>query len=360
MRYVLTTKIPHYFYCSRCGLCCRGSVQLSRSEYERLLRKAKELKLPINVQERFGRYVMRPIDYYDEKKCTFLTKRNDEYICLIYPERPTFCRFYPLYPGYSRSLDTIFIDILHCPNTTHERKRGFYEITSNDFIYSVIRDVKSCENDFINVLPDLDKPVILFVKRGKVVYSPMIIKYNVVSKINEELCRMLKSSTNIQELVSTIISVQLRIKKIILNSNDLNFNTNFNYKDLVINNHIVLKAVNRVLKELFPDNIVIYDHVNSRMYKLRPNLYDILSLDISSVYNYISEIFLRLPSLLPLYYIPLENMYLRGYLALIIITSLYLSINGDEVWIASNVDAVGLPLLFNYLVNIAQKYYSTI
>jgi len=220
--------------------------------------------------------------------------------------------------------------------------------------------VKSCENDFINVLPDLDKPVILFVKRGKVVYSPMIIKYNVVSKINEELCRMLKSSTNIQELVSTIISVQLRIKKIILNSNDLNFNTNFNYKDLVINNHIVLKAVNRVLKELFPDNIVIYDHVNSRMYKLRPNLYDILSLDISSVYNYISEIFLRLPSLLPLYYIPLENMYLRGYLALIIITSLYLSINGDEVWIASNVDAVGLPLLFNYLVNIAQKYYSTI
>jgi len=335
-------------------------VQLSRSEYERLLRRAKELKLPISIQERFGKYIMRPIDYYDEKKCTFLAKQNDEYVCLVYPERPTFCRFYPLYPGYSRSLDTIFIDILHCPNTIHERKRGFYEITSNDFIDSVIKDVENYENDFINVLPDLDKPVILFIKRDRVVYSPMIIKYSVVSRINDELCKILRDSTNIQELVSIIISVQLRIKKIILNSDDLNFNITFNYEDCNIDNHIVFKAVNKVLKELFPNNVIIYDHVNSRMYKLRPNPYDILNLEISNVYNYISEIFLRLPSLLPLYYIPLENMYLRGYLALIIITSLYLSINNDEVWIASNVDAVGLPLLFNYLVNITQKYYSTI
>ena len=359
---ITSNPIKHYFKCTKCGICCASTVELTYDEYKRIkqLSIEKNISIPIEIRDYITiiKYIMKPIEIEDIRKCAFLLDLGSEKICSIYDQRPTYCRLYPLYPGYSSKEDTLYVDILHCPYTLHEFKEDFQEI-NNDFIINTLEDIKKHEPNYLTIIPNLDREVALLQQDSRIYLVPMYLKYRIVQRINNVIINQLKDFTNPIDLIRSILDIQYQLRDIIVKIANIEklidiLSTELTISKYPISDNECIYMIKTVLNDLgirSSGNIyVIYDNINRKLCKIEftdNKLYDI---EFSKINDFVYEIFRRFAINYQIYYLPLEMIYSHGYLILFSLLSLYLMLKLKNVYIYMHLKKVLLTQLQLFLL----------
>lgn len=133
------TKVPTVFSCplyfkclSGCGLCCSYKVEVTRNDIDAIVTtgKSPEQFLRKNSEDRCG-YFAGSLKK-EGNKCIFM---DEDKRCTIYPNRPTYCRYFPFFIEMNEQVD---ID-LSCPGI------GEGDEVSEEYLRGII----DCEKDRI-------------------------------------------------------------------------------------------------------------------------------------------------------------------------------------------------------------------
>jgi Fe-S-cluster containining protein len=98
------------YNCERCGLCC-NQVYLNQKDAQKLMKRGLEDLIEVKKEGPFG----NEQPYMKTRKNGTCVALDDDWLCSIYPKRPTICRNYPfiINPGMDGN---IIVDIsLRCP-----------------------------------------------------------------------------------------------------------------------------------------------------------------------------------------------------------------------------------------------------
>lgn len=367
---ITSNPIKHYFKCTKCGICCASTVELTYDEYKRIkqLSIEKRISIPIEIRDYITiiKYIMKPIEIENIRKCVFLMDLGSEKICSIYDQRPTYCRLYPLYPGYSSIEDKLYVDILHCPYTLHEFKEDFQEI-NDKFIIEVLKDVEEHEPNYLTIIPNLDREVVLLQQDSKVYLVPMYIKYKIVQIINNTIVNQLKDLTNFIEFIRSILDIQYQLRDLIIKISNIEKLPEFLSNELVIGKYPVsdnecIYMIKTVLNDLGIKSsgsvYVVYDNINRKLCKVEFSDNKICKLSISELNDFIYEIFRRFAINYQIYYLPLEMIYSHGYLILFSLLSLYLMLDLENLYEYMCVyDCTGLPIVFKYVTTLVKNLH---
>ncbi|GEM_PF-2566416 len=382
MRVVLTSDVPHYFKCTQCGLCCKGSVELTQEEYEKITKIASQLgiRIPIEIRDYIfqTKIIMRPVeDDKGEKWCIFLDRRGDKALCTIYEHRPSFCRLYPLYIGVSRELDTIFVDVVHCPHVRHVPQDDYARLDET-YVSKVIDDIVSQNPSVLNIVPDLDRHCIILDLGDRVVACKLYRKYEIERKIVDNIVNLIDPDCTWLDVFRIILAFQMCIRDI---SSRLMFRTGLPaaselakevedcVKDVQVNlSKIADREVVQQAKLILQDVGVridesmyyVYDvvHLKSKLYRLEDEDF---RLRIGDMTMYVKEMLYRFPVYHQLHFLPLEMTLTHGYFPLVAMTMLYsVSLRDQDVWDRiANVDMSALPYVFKYVSTLVRLTYAS-
>lgn len=369
MKIYITTNAQHYFKCIKCGLCCEGPVELTKDEYKRILKLAVEKGLTLNIdvkQSSLGelKYIMKPIELDDfNRKCTFLIEKESERICSIYNQRPCFCRLYPLFIGYSKLLNSIYVDFLHCPGISHNEIPEFEKI-DNNYISSLINHVLEIERNFLKIVPNLDRAVIAFRLPTGTIALMLPIKYDIVRILNNSILTILNQCDTYLDLLHKVLALQEEVKKIIYRCKEVEKciedlvygveikETNVKVLDVwkIIRNRISLLGID------FSDKLcILFDHVNKTFHKISIEFQNLKKEINNEIRLYVSELLTRFPANYQTLYLPFENLYINGYFMLILLTWLYDLVIEEPIHVMSNVDSIGLAMYYRYILKLIQE-----
>ena len=117
--------------CTRCGDCCHLKINLSKQDYNRILKYAQKKRINKEIIQKRG-------DNYwlvSEDGCIFLnTKTDGSTYCSIYEIRPVSCRLYPLTPtGKGLKLDP------NCKGLNESKGQKFKEYLKSQDVLTYVR-----------------------------------------------------------------------------------------------------------------------------------------------------------------------------------------------------------------------------
>lgn len=359
-RIVLTTGI-HYFQCNNCGLCCEGPVELTTRDYERIMRLAEKLgKEPI-IEVKQGphrlRRIMKPIQK-DEllQECAFLIYDGPRRLCSIYSDRPCYCRLYPVFLGVSHVLGELYADVLHCPGVTHREQSGYMKLDEKT-ILEIVREIVEFDNEFINIIPNMDRGVVLSLySKFRELYIMWPLKYQLVQQLNNILMREVEHCENFLQLLYEIARFQTKLNNTLRECYDV-FKLAQDVEKYREKIHVrlddVWKMVFDCLKQaemVVDKDVVILDNYYKEVYGVELNVKDLRELELDSVdIEFIGEIFRRFSCNFQTCALPLEFMYVKGYAILLLLYCLYRNTCEDIVASLYNFDAVGLAIYTRYV-----------
>ncbi len=369
-----TTLHEHLFRCIQCGLCCEGPVELTDSDYDRILKKFSELKLKPSIEFRKRGEKLRPILKPLEKdqltlECAFL-KRVDgnRRICMIYEERPCYCRLYPLFIGLSKNLNVIYVDVLHCPGVSHKctGKCSLTRISTidNKYVIDTLNDILKIDPKFLDIVPNTDKAVtITLYPKFRNVYIDWNLKYSTISRLNRALCNELYSCDNLLQVIYTISRFQMKVREGIKYIDKI-FELPDKIGDIKCTCHVKLKDIEREILKMFNygevirdgRRIIILDNYDNNMYEICIDLEDFKDIDIDERdLENILDLLYRFSTNIQTCALPFEKIYINGYLYLIIIYGIYKSICDKECKYLYNVDAIGLSIYTRSIINLMKE-----
>lgn len=144
------------FVCKKCGTCCRlsetkeqGGLAIDEWDIKRLLKLAKEKGKVLDINPVYGIYdsiskkrlVIQYGLYENGKNCPFLENNK----CLIYNERPLFCRAFPvaLESPFGRDDVPNLITYSACPNVSDiiKKRNKVSDIEMYKRFFSVYEDI---------------------------------------------------------------------------------------------------------------------------------------------------------------------------------------------------------------------------
>ncbi len=364
-----------------CGACCKGSVELTSEEFDRIRQIGKNMgiRVPIEIRDYIftTKIIMKPIeDSEGERWCIFLRREGSRAICTIYENRPTFCRLYPLYIGYSIENNTIYVDIVHCPNMKHRKHEEYIEL-NNEEVSKIIEDVIKQNPDILNIVPNLDRPSILFDLGDRLVIAKLYKKYEILKSINSKLINSISRRENIINMIEDLLKIESSIRDISVKimregireysnpntivSEVLEYKDRYSFnKDSIVQNmNIMLKDMGILIEE---NMYMVHDMVSLKSKLVKISLEDIINVYLKDLEIYIREIFDRFPVFNQLYYLPLEIYYTHGIIPVISLLCIYyLALrsyrNFDEI--CACVDMGGLPYVFKYVSTLVRLSYSS-
>ncbi len=382
---VLTSKVHHYFKCSRCGLCCKGSVEITSSEYEKIVELARSLgvKVPVEIRDYIThtKIIMRPTeDSEGEKWCVFLRRENGQRsTCMIYSHRPSFCRLFPLYIGVLEEAYeglTVYVDVIHCPEVRHLSVEGYMELDEKTCAEIVLSCIKH-NREILTSVPSLNKEVIVFELGDRVVTSSLLNKYKLVYELNRILIRGVSERSSWLELLQRTLAFQYAIREEIstlINSarkdeiaelaRVLPERVRSRMDNVYVGEGEVTYMVNTALSDIGlkidKERVMIHD---ARNIKLRVAMLDLAKLreNIGSMFVFLEESIARLPMFYQILHLPLEVMYSHGYFLVFTLAAVYSTVLADldaDARMAS-IDMGALPYVFKYVTALARTLYSS-
>ncbi len=358
---VALTTVVHFFQCNNCGLCCEGPVELTTGDYERIIRLAKKLGREPIIEVKKGphrlRRVMKPIRK-DEllQECAFLIHEGPRRLCAIYSDRPCYCRLYPIFVGVSHVLREFYADVLHCPGVTHMEVSGYLRLDEQT-ISSMISEIISFDNEFINILPNMDRGVVLSLyPKFRDLYIMWPLKYQIVQQLNNMFIEEIKHCENFLQLLYEISRFQHRVNTALKMCDDI-FRLSQNVRECRDKAHVkiddVWKAIFECLRQaeiVVNRDVILLDNYYKEVYGVELDIKELRELEVNNVdFDIINEIFRRFSCNFQTCALPLELMYVKGYAILLLLYSLYRNTCEDIVASLYNFDAVGLAVYTRYV-----------
>ncbi len=377
----VTCPVKHYFKCTRCGLCCKGSVELTPREYEIIVKLAEKLnvRVPIEVKDYIThvKIVLKPVeDSEGEKWCVFLKREDNIATCIIYEHRPVFCRLFPLYIGISEALKTIYVDVIHCPEVRHERQDDYSELDVQYCRENTLQCI-SYNSELLESIPNLDKEVIVFDLGDTVAVAKLHLKYQLTKLISELMIRDISEKTTWLELLQRTLALQYAIRDIVSS-----FIGRKKPEDIAeLARRLVLESISRANEEHVSEQEVFYlvnlalsdlglkidqDRVavhDAKRMSIRVAKLDLstLRLEVGDLLVYLREVIARLPTFFQIHHLPMEVVYSHGYFLIFAVASVYSSVLQDldrDSKIAS-IDMGALPYVFKYVTALARSLYAS-
>ncbi len=382
MEIVLTSDVPHYFKCTQCGLCCKGSVELTEKEYEKIVEHARRLglRVPIEIRDYVfqTKIIMRPVeDEKGERWCIFLTKNDNRRVCSIYPDRPSFCRLYPLYIGVSKDLDKVYVDVVHCPEVRHvpDGEREPLDVSN---VSKIVHEIISENPAVLNIVPDLDRHCIVLDLGDRVAACKLYHKYMIECTMFRRILSYVRPDVTWLELMKILLSVQSKLRDLsssfmfrneLPTLNELEKQVESAVQEGVedvskINDGEVIQQARLILQDVgvrIDESLYyVYDVVNLKSKLFRLDDSDFRTC-IGDMYMYVRELFHRFPVFHQLHFLPLEMVLTHGYLPLVVMTMLYTcSLKSQDVWCRmANVDMSALPYVFKYVSTLVRLTYAS-
>ena len=381
-RVTLTTQVKHYFKCNRCGLCCKGSVELTPREYDEIVKLAEKLrvKVPIEVRDYVThiKIILRPIeDQQGEKWCVFLRREDSTTHCMIYDKRPVFCRLFPLYMGVSNDLKTIYVDVIHCPEVRHTPQEEHTEV-NEEFCTKIILESIEYNSEVLLSVPDLDKDVIVFELGDVVAIAKLYNKYMLVKSIGESILQDISEKSTWLELLEKTLALQYAVRDIV----SVYIVGRKRPEDLAeIVRELLTQARSRMKEEIVSDAEVMYlaqavlSDIGLKIDRESVAVHDAKNITIRAVkldnaaFNtpigkmivYIEEILSRLPTFYQILHLPVEIVFSHGYFPIFVAASVYSNALADldiDSKIAS-IDMGALPYVFKYVTALARSIYAS-
>ncbi len=376
----LTTDIVHYFQCNMCGACCKGSVELTPEEFEKIRSISKKLgiRVPIEVRDYIFtiKIIMKPVeDEQGERWCIFLKREKDKAICTIYEDRPTFCRLYPLYIGYSKENDTIYVDIVHCPNMKHVEVENFIKLDREN-VQKIVHEIVEKNPQILDVVPDLDRTSVIFDLGDKAIITKLYKKYNIIREINRKLLNKLSFKCSILEFLENMFNIESSIRELSMKYmreglKDFNIENiisqlfdklseyRYGKSDVINNMKVMTRDMGLAVDE---DMYIIHDMISLKSKLVRIDVEDILNCRICELYPYIQELVDRFPIFNQVYYLPLEIFYTHGMIPIVVLVSIYYIAlrsyrSSDEIYAC--IDMGGLPYIFKYVGTLVKLSYTS-
>jgi len=368
-----TSIHEHIFRCCKCGLCCEGPVELTDIDYRRILKKAEELNIKPSIEFRKRGDKLRPVLKPIEKdtlvlECAFLKRINNERICLIYEDRPCYCRLYPLFIGYSKHLKIVYVDVLHCPGV-HHRCIGRYSTfkastIDSKYVIDILQEVLNIDPNFLDITPNTDKAVVLTLyPKFRSVYIDWNLKYSTISRLNKLLCEELYTCENLLQIIYITSRFQLKVRECIKNVDSI-FKIPEEIRSIKCTCHVKIRDVEREVLKMFElsdvikegRKLVIIDNYDKNVYEIELNIKDFkdLVLDNRDIENILDMLY-RFSTNIQTCALPLELLYINGYTFLIAIYGIYRSICDEEVKYLYNIDAIGLSIYTRSLIEFMKK-----
>ncbi len=367
-----------------CGACCKGSVELTPKEFEKIRELSRKLgvRVPIELRDYVytSKIIMKPVeDSEGEKWCVFLKKEDNRAICQIYDDRPSFCRLYPLYIGYSREQDTIYVDIVHCPNMSHNDPND-RDLISQDYIERQVKDVVDRDEYLLNIVPALDRDSVIVDLGDSIILTKLYKKFELIQKINNIILEKL-SSTNLKlrEVLEVLFRVQSCIKDSTIESSVKDLSTIEDIENVIrggiekmfekykFTDSEFSHMINLMMTDMgvYVDEslMVIHDMVSMKTRLFKVDYHTLFNTGIGEILPIIDEYLRqRFPIFHQIYYLPLEVFYSHGIVPIIVILSTYYIClrrihNVDEI--AACVDMGGLPYVFKYVGTFVKLTYSS-
>jgi len=367
-----------------CGACCKGSVELTPKEFEKIRELSRRLgvRVPIELRDYIyiSKIIMKPIeDSEGEKWCVFLKKENNKAICQIYDERPSFCRLYPLYIGYSREQEMIYVDIVHCPNMRHNDPTD-RELIDQEYIEKQVREVVERDEYLLNIVPALDRESVVLDLGDSMILTKLYKKFELVRKINRIIMeKILSTSLKLRDILEILFKVQSCIKDSTIETSSKDLSTLENIENVILGgieklfdkyrftdsefSHIMNLMMSDMGIYVDENLMIIHDMVSmkSRLFKI--DYSTLFNTSVSDILLIIDEYLCqRFPVFHQIYYLPLEMFYSHGIVPIIIIlTSYYACLRKihsvDEV--VACVDMGGLPYVFKYVSTFIKLTYTS-
>ncbi len=358
----ITTPLPHSFKCNNCGLCCEGPVELSDRDYERLKNIRDDIDKFVELRKRNSRIrrILKPVEKRELlQECIFLRREADgRRLCSIYDQRPSYCRLYPLFVAYSRNLKKIYVDVLHCPGVKHEEGMSDLEILKT------INEVLSFDESFIDVIPSVDRAVTFTLyHKFRDVYLDWKLKYSIVSELNGAFLRDIQYCENSIQLLMEFLRFQEKIKTIIREINDIfnivdniekvkNMRPSVSMRDVIktLNNLLIVRALAR------DGSLIIVDNYDKNVYSIRLGIDYLRNLYIEHRdIEIIREILYRLSTNIQTCALPVEYIYVQGYLNIILLYLIYRGVCNCEDSCLYNLDSIGVSVYSRELVKYMQS-----
>ncbi len=367
-----------------CGACCKGSVELTPREFEKIRELGKRLGLRVPIELRdyiyVSKIIMKPIeDSEGEKWCAFLRREDKKLLCQIYDERPSFCRLYPLYIGYSREQDTIYVDVVHCPNMRHEPSEDREEIDIK-FVEKCINDVVKRDEMILNIVPVLDRESVVLDLGDRIVITKLYRKFELVKRLNRRIFEEFKNTNHkLRDLLQIMFKVQSCIKDSTIEASISDLSSIERIESTILGgieriynrytftdpefSHIIRLIVCDMGLGVEDSYVIVHDMVSMKARLVKISYDDILNTSLKDVMNIVREYLCeRFPIFHQIYYLPLEVLYTHGFAPIFIILSFYLLglrryHNVDEI--AASVDMGGLPYVFKYVSTFVKLTYTS-
>lgn len=367
-----------------CGACCKGSVELTPKEFEKIRELGRKLGLRVPIELRdyiyVSKIIMKPVeDSEGEKWCVFLKREDRKAICQIYEERPSFCRLYPLYIGYSRDQDTIYVDVVHCPNMSHNDPNE-RDLIDQEYIERQVKDVVNRDEYILNIVPSLDRDSVIIDLGDSMILTKLYKKFELIKKINKIIIDKLSySNLKFRDLLDVLFKTQSCIKDSTIEASIKDLSTVEDIENIIIGGiekmfdkysfrdsefaHMINLMMTDMGVYVEESLMVIHDMVSmkTRLFKIDySSLFDININEILPIINeYLCE---RFPVFHQIYYLPLEIFYSHGLAPIITMLVMYYAClrkihNVDEV--AACVDMGGLPYVFKYVSTFVKLTYTS-
>ncbi|NPA23362.1 MAG: YkgJ family cysteine cluster protein [Crenarchaeota archaeon] len=384
MRIITLSNVKHYFRCNMCGACCKGSVELTPREFEKIRQLGRKLGLRVPIELRdyiyVSKIIMKPIeDSEGEKWCVFLKREDGRALCQIYEDRPAFCRLYPLYMGYSREQDTIYVDVVHCPNMRHNDPRDREEIDQS-YVEKCIKEIVERDDTILNIVPSLDRESIVLDLGDRIVTTKLYKKFYLVKEINEKILEMFRESDRkLRDILDIMFRFQSCIKDSTIEASNREISSIDGIRDTVMrglerfyNNYMfrdpeLSHTINLMMSDMGlsieSSLLVVHDMVSFKTRLFKIDYRELLDTYIGELSGIVSEYLCqRFPIFHQIYYLPLEVVYSHGFAPILIVLTIYymcLRKIHDIDEIAACVDMGGLPYVFKYVSTFVKLTYSS-
>ena len=273
--------------------------------------------------------------------------------CTIYPERPTYCRVYPLFPGYLSRENTLIIDVFNCPGVSEiEREHSIY--VGSEYIEKVFREIQYL-NEYLMIIPQIPNYVPLDSDLN--LWCHILDRWTLLRKLAE----IIKAKR--QELMSTLLdllSLPLILFNIMLNviskyyrSKVLELTTLLHYIDEKLDrtedvdvkklSFLLSLTYNTLLKPYYYGYVVKLPDVFHRRFITSRTLVGKVTLDrlrnvqlsnsaINTLLNYLEEVLSRIPTYFTIVKLPLPYYVLSVTLPITLIAVHYILYHASRKW----------------------------